>query len=97
MSINWQFYVTRWSPSTRLTGDGVNRGFVHLASWSAPISRCFVRLDLNQGKADMIGMYCMAEDNPATVMRHSDCVESNELTEANGSLVLRSPNIPRIA
>ena len=27
-------------------------------------SRCFIRLDLNQGRADLIGMYCRDMDNP---------------------------------
>lgn len=56
-------------------------------------SRCFMRLDLNQGRAKLIGMYCKDVDNPGPAMSQIACVEINELTEANGSAGSRLPSV----
>ena len=61
-------------------------------------SRCFTRLDLNQGRAELIGMYCKNVDNPGTTMTQAAGIKANQLTETSESVGSHLPkNLGAIA
>ena len=61
--------------------DRFSSSAVHAVGLTYP--RCLMTLDLYQGRAGLIGMYCKDVHNRRPVMSQAACVRTNQLTEAS--------------